>query len=151
MLINENDVNKFKTYYANETAKNKSVILFRFAQTDYYSASGFVMQNGSRISNDDMFLAYETVFLNFDIIELTFNKDGVYTTFAVVSNPIDIARDVTAPLKGFDWLTFILVVILLILLFILLRPVIVAILKIIWKIITAIFNLIAKIFKRGGG
>lgn len=151
LLINENDVNKFKTYYANETAKNKSVILFRFAQTDYYSASGFVMQNGSRISNDDMFLAYETVFLNFDIIELTFNKDGVYTTFAVVSNPIDIARDVTAPLKGFDWLTFILVVILLILLFILLRPVIVAILKIIWKIITSIFNLIAKIFKRGGG
>ena len=43
------------------------------------------------------YVAQQSVFFDFDVIDLTFNKDGVYTVIPVVSDPIDIVNDLTSP------------------------------------------------------
>lgn len=107
LLINENDVNLFKEYVAEAKLKNQTTYLFRFATTDYFSGMLSVEQKGqSGIKNNTTYMAQETVFLDFDIIELTFLKAGEYTVIPVVSNPIDIIGDITAPVEyeGWEWL-----------------------------------------------
>lgn len=107
LLINENDVNLFKEYVTEAKLKNQTTYLFRFATTDYFSGMLSVEQKGqSGIKNNTTYMAQETVFLDFDIIELTFLKAGEYTVIPVVSNPIDIIGDITAPVEyeGWEWL-----------------------------------------------
>ena len=41
----------------------------------------------------------ESVFFDFDIIQLTFNRDGVYTVIPVVSSPMDIVNAITPPVQ----------------------------------------------------
>ena len=43
------------------------------------------------------YVAQQSVFFDFDVIDLTFNKDGVYTVIPAVSDPIDIVNDLTSP------------------------------------------------------
>ena len=42
-------------------------------------------------------MAWESVFFDFDVIDLTFNKEGVYTVIPVVSDPIDVVNGLTSP------------------------------------------------------
>lgn len=46
----------------------------------------------------DGYVAEQTVYLDFDLIETTFYKEGVYTVIPVVSSPIDILGPVTPSL-----------------------------------------------------
>jgi len=110
LLVNENDVDELKKYYAEETAKGKRVILFRFANTDYYSANATRLMydeasgmNEYKKYDNDTYVAQQTVFLDFDIIELTFNKKGVYHVIPVVSSPTDIINGFTAPEPRLNW------------------------------------------------
>lgn len=107
LYINERDVDTFREYY-NKYKNTHHIILFRFANTDYLSrAAGYWLDrngdekltNDERISEDQTqaYVCSETVFLNFDIISLTFNDDGEYRTFAVVSDPIDIVGSLEPP------------------------------------------------------
>lgn len=98
----------------------------------------------------------QTVFLDFDIIELKFLKDGKYKAIPVVSNPIDIAADLTIndsviEKDGLpDWLKWVLLVVGIILLVILspvLAPILGAVIKVIVYIIKLPFKLIGYIFK----
>ena len=86
--------------------------------------------------------------MNFDIIQLTFNKEGVYTVIPVVSNPIDIYNDITIPdVTGLDWWQIVLAILLILLLVILLWPIMPLIVKgIIWLICLP-FKLIGLLFK----
>ena len=43
--------------------------------------------------------AWESVFFDFDIIQLTFNRDGKYTVIPAVASPIDIVNDITPPVQ----------------------------------------------------
>lgn len=101
LLINQNDVEDLSAYYYAESAKGNHVILFRFANTDYFTAP--VGRTGTSLAGNvsedkaDTYIASQTVFLDFDIIELTFNSDGTYKVIPVVSSPIDIINDFTAP------------------------------------------------------
>ena len=109
LLININDVAALQKEYSDAVTVSGAddeemvVVLFRFANTDYYSTpidiievdGGFLWAD-KKISGE-AYLARETVFLDFDIIQLTFNRDGAYTVIPVVSNPIDIVNDVTPP------------------------------------------------------
>ena len=65
------------------------------------------------------------VFLDFDIIELTFNRDGVYHVIPVVSSPIDVIGEISPPMKfdSNDWWKWALALVGIILLLILLAPV----------------------------
>ena len=86
--------------------------------------------------------------MNFDIIQLTFNKEGVYTVIPVVSNPIDIYNDITIPdVTGLDWWQIILAILLIILLVMLLGPILPIVIRGIWWVICLPFKLIALIFR----
>ena len=43
------------------------------------------------------------MFANFDIITLTFSKEGKYTVIPVVHDPIDIIGDITPPPETSTW------------------------------------------------
>lgn len=103
LFINENDVADFKEFYETETAADKSVFLFRFALTDYFSGALESGTSFGSLKEGNAFMAQETVFLNFDIIQLTFNLDGEYTVLGVTSNPIDIIGGITPPMEYEGW------------------------------------------------
>lgn len=106
-------------------------------------------------------MAQETIFLDFDILQLTFNKNGVYHVIPVVSSPIDIIKTVTRPIDdplGPNWLKIILMLLLAILLIVIFIPllvplfpiiltVITSMVKVIWAIITFPFRAIGKAVK----
>lgn len=103
LLIAESDVNEFKEYVNLEMSQGRNVFLFRFAHTDYFSKNiNFVGSSGGVFGKG--YVAQETMFFDFDIIELTFNKNGEYTVIAAVSSPIDIVADITPPLVEEFWL-----------------------------------------------
>ncbi len=109
LLINVNDVKGLQDFYNDAVTVNgkndeeEVVVLFRFATTDYYSAEVSIVGWRQGAFGKDSFIngqayrAWESVFLDFDIIQLTFNKKGVYRVIPVVANPIDIVDSVTPP------------------------------------------------------
>ena len=144
LLVNQQDVDDIKATYSHAIANDCSVVLFRFANTDYYTISA--MGVGATDSANG-YAAQMTVFLDFDIIELTFNKDGAYTVIPVVASPIDVINSLTAPPQTLDWWKLVLAAILLILVLILLAPLMPYIIKgIIWVLFAPIK--IAKKMKR---
>ncbi len=158
LLVNEDDVTTLQTYYAAETLKGNRVVLFRFANTDYYTAPAFRSGFSGNIQNTDTYVARQTVFFDFDIIDLTFNKDGVYRVIPVVSSPTDIVNGFTAPPQELEWWKILLAVVLIILLLIVLAPVLPYILKaIVWiimlpfKAVKAIVESIKKKKKKDTG
>lgn len=111
LLINANDVSALKSYY-NDAVKvsgtddeEKVVVLFRFATSDYYSAAVDIMELGKGFLGADKhtkgqaYRAWESVFFDFDVIQLTFNRDGTYTVIPVVSSPIDVVNAITPPVQ----------------------------------------------------
>lgn len=78
-------------------------VLFRFANTQYYGANAYFDSiSNSAFSDSDGYIAQETVFLNFDILSLTFQKDnGDEIIIPVVSNPTNIIAGLISP-PGLD-------------------------------------------------
>ena len=154
LLVNPDDVDDLKKFFDAAEKNDERVILFRFANTDYYCAPAFAphVQN---ITKTDTYVAQQTVFLDFDIIELTFNKDGVYHVIPVVSSPMDIVNGFTPPPPKFEWWKVILALLILVLLFVLIYPIlphvisfVIFIFKWVVKIILLPFKMIGKAFKR---
>lgn len=79
----------------------KYAVLFRFAQTDYYACKAYFTPFGDYgygfPDTENGYVAQETVFLDFDIISLTFRKDAKDTVIGVASTPIDIINGFDAP------------------------------------------------------
>ena len=142
LLVNKEDISKIKSYYNSETKKGNKVILFRFADTDYYCTEARRYGDG----NVDSYIAQQTVFLDFDIIELTFNKEGEYHVIPAVSSPTDIINKITAPPVQMKWWEIVLAILLLVLLLIILWPFLPFILKALWWIITLPLRIVAKVF-----
>ncbi len=94
--INPLDKEEVYNYCLEQIDAGRKAILFRFAKTDYYSCNAHFDKDGgtagasSGLSDEDGYVAQETVFLNFDIISLTFRNMNVDTVIPCVSNPIDI-------------------------------------------------------------
>lgn len=100
--INAEDVGAFKSYANAAKLKNEKVVLFRFATSDYYSKELKVWRYNFDLPMANAYMAKESVFLNFDIIQLTFKQGDVYTIIPVVSSPIDIVDDPTPPIDFND-------------------------------------------------
>lgn len=103
-LVNTYDYDCFVAYCQTEWQKNNEVILFRFAVTDYYSDYVGLYDSGGRSYpeffswyNKEAYRSYGSVFLNFDVIQLTFRKGNDYIAMGVVSDPIDIFPDIQPP------------------------------------------------------
>lgn len=106
MLIAVEDVPAFKQYVQTSITNNETVVLFRFANTEYYSEIGFVAKySGHSVHasytykpyENTTFTVEENVFLNFDIMTLGFYDGYEYTVIPVVSSPIDIVSDIVGP------------------------------------------------------
>ena len=139
-----NDVAALRDFYndavtVNDTSdEEKVVVLFRFATSDYYAApvdiielgAGFLWQD--KHTSGQAYRAWESVFFDFDIIPLSFQKDGKYTVIPAVASPIDIVNDITPPVQMPDdtpWWVKLLSVILIIVLLVLVVKLVVVIVK----------------------
>ena len=90
-LICENDVETFRAYVREQNEINKSVYLFRFDVDTYFT------EQVACASGICGYVAQEPIYLDFDIISLTYDKAGVQTVIPVVSNPIDIIAGIEPP------------------------------------------------------
>ena len=158
LMVNQNDVSTLQKFYEENKADNH-IIAFRFAVTDYYSAPVDVVVLGGGLLGADKYIsgqayrAKQSVFFDFNVIQLTFNDNGEYTVIPVVSNPIDVINDITSPTdsdKDFDWKKLLKIVLgglLLILLLMILMPLLPSLISLIIKIAVLPFRLLAAIFK----
>lgn len=157
LCIGVQDVPSLQAFYKDAKANNETVVLFRFATSDYYSAPISVLMwrgNGRQPFeySDYAYRAQQSVFFDFDIIELTFNKDGEYFVIPVVSNPIDIVNAVTPPTimpkqEGLPWW---LLVIVLLLVLMLCFPIILPLVTLLVRLLLSVLTLPLKIFLKSG-
>ena len=80
--------------------KSDAVYLLRFAVTDYYAAFQMVFEDkfGDIGESNSTYMARETVFLDFDILDLGFQAlDGTITVLPVVADPLDIISGIDPP------------------------------------------------------
>lgn len=125
--VDDSDYSEFSDFCKTAKRKNETVYLFRYKQSEYFSAEVYegtwkrtwtLNTGGPAIApgyvysyeNDDTnaFIMQQWVQLDFDIIDLTFTKDGVETVIPVIMSPMDIAADgdhpvVTTKDGGLKW------------------------------------------------
>ncbi len=147
LLVDKDKVGELKTFYTTETKKGNKVVLFRFAQTDYYSAPAMRSGFSGSLDNTDTYVAQQTVFLDFDIIDLTFHKAGLYKVIPVVSSPTDIINGFDPPARELNWERLLLAILLLVLLVVLLVPFFPTIFNAIIWFVTLPFKLVAGVMK----
>lgn len=109
-MINESDYEEFISY-ANAYKNGSKIVLFRYRVSDYISKNVRVYENS--VYSDKLNCAYmfrQSIDLDFDIISLTFNKDGNYTVIPVVADPINVigSGDPPADYSGNGWLSWLL-------------------------------------------
>lgn len=177
--IDDSDYKEFSEFCTTSKRKNETVYLFRYKQSEYFSAEVYEgtwkrtwsLTGGSfagaiapgyvySYENDDTnaFVMQQWVQLDFDIIDLTFTKDGVDTIIPVIMSPMDIVADGDHPVQTTpetkNWLAIILGVILLILIIFLLLKFAPGILVLVFEIIVWIiafpFRLFGALFKAIG-
>lgn len=158
LLINFSDVAAIRNFATTAKSNDEVVFLFRFATTDYYSAPVDIMQLGQGILGMDKHIkgeayrAWESVFFDFDIIQLTFSKADNYTVLPVVSSPIDIVNSITPPvdMDDLEWWKMLIALLALILVVVLLAPLLPYIFKAIIWVILLPFRAIAALVKAIG-
>ncbi len=129
-LVNYNDTEDFTEYYSDASSSDERMVMLRFANTIYES---FFVGSG-----ENSYIAQENVFLNFDILWLTFSKEGVYHVIPTVSSPIDVVGGLSFPIGGEspnNWWEIVIAVVMLVLFVLLLSKFLPYIIKgIIWLV-----------------
>lgn len=101
LLINENDVDSFKSFCNSSYANDEVPYLFRFAVSDYYSRPLGYGDSQDKVykteKESDTYFAQETVFFDFNIITMTFKGKEDYYTLAVMHTPVDVIAGVEPP------------------------------------------------------
>ncbi len=164
--VDDSDYFEFSDFCKTAKRKNETVYLFRYKQSEYFSAEVYegtwkrtwtLNTGGPAIApgyvysyeNDDTnaFIMQQWMQLDFDIIDLTFTKDDVETVIPVIMSPMDIAADGAPPVittkNNLQWWQILLGIIALIVIIWLL-------LKFAPLIIYGLFKLIALPFKAIG-
>lgn len=131
LMIQKSDVKALKDAYndavtiSGDNDEPKRLVMFRFAVSDYFSSPMKTVHGTAfEVHDGEFYAARQTVFLDFDVIQLSFTKDNSLTAIPVVSSPIDIVNDVTTPshIPDDGWLKYVLAVIALIIVLIILAP-----------------------------
>lgn len=101
--IDESCYEDFKAYYDANSAEG-AVYVFHFAQSDFYSAEAYNLNNDATgffdpyETDSNARLMQETVYLDFDIIDISLkSEEGAVTVLGVVSDPIDVISSLTPP------------------------------------------------------
>ena len=105
LYIDKKDYAEFKEYY-DAKSKDNVVYLFRYQVTDYVAqeATLFVkdsflgVESWDKVDTNAYFFT-ETVNLDFDVIDVTLEANGVETVLACVSSPIDNIPGPTPPIE----------------------------------------------------
>ena len=149
LLVSVDDVDDICADVQAASKSGGKVVLFRFAQTDYEAFNVSRYDSNAKVSYEDSYIAKMSVFLDFDVIDLTFVNDGSYLVIPVVSDPIDIVPDVQPPSDfgggNDDWLQRLFAIILLIILIVLIIYFVPGVGKVIVAIIIFPFKLIGKL------
>ncbi len=97
-LIGTEEVSELKKDIATAALTGDKVVLFRFAVRDYLSHEVLATTGPVTLGeNEDAYVAQETVFFDFDILSLTFKKDGEKYEIPAVASPIDIIGGIDPP------------------------------------------------------
>ena len=100
-LVNIEDAQNVLEYAEASYDKGEVPILLRFALRDYYASTARFdyAEETFSMAGENGYVAQEYVFLDFDVISLTFtSEDGkIDTVIGAVSSPIDIINGLTAP------------------------------------------------------
>jgi hypothetical protein len=102
LCVNYSDVKDLQNFY-NENKDDSKIVMLRFAVSDYYACSMKISYGelptifADKAIDGQAYIAQESVFLDFDVIQLTFNNGEVSTIIPAVSNPIDIVNAITPP------------------------------------------------------
>lgn len=163
LLVNANDVGRIKKCYNDALTVNpldksdekQRVVLFRFATSDYYSAPVDIIEPRTLLPDKHIkgqaYRAFESVFLDFDVIQLSFKNDDTYTVLAAISNPIDAVNDITSPIRmpnETEWWKILLAFILFVILLVILYPLISFVIRILLYTISLPFKVIMKLIRR---
>jgi len=103
LYVNYEDVERLQEFYKTATSRNETVVLFRFATSNYFTAPAEIVEHGKGLLGNDKYtkgqsyIAQQSVFFDFDVIQLTFVTESVKTAIACVSSPIDIVNPITPP------------------------------------------------------
>ena len=105
LLVHPSDITEFRKEcddaftVSGKDDEERYVVLFRFAVTDYYSEEVYLGEWKDNwfdsLEKEQAYLAQETVFFDFDVIQLSFLKGEDWHVIAAVSNPIDIVDAIT--------------------------------------------------------
>lgn len=125
--VDDADYEEFSSFCKTAKVKNEAVYLFRYKQSEYFSAEVYegtwkrqwVLNTGGiaiapgyvysyENSDTNAFVMQQWVQLDFDIIDLTFTKDDVETVIPVIMSPMDIVADgdhpvITTKDSGLQW------------------------------------------------
>ncbi len=148
--VDNHDITEFRNY-VNED-RNATTYMCHFSVTDYFASEGLIFD--STVSNNpsgiSCMLAQETVFLDFNVINVTFKKDDVYKVVPVVATPVDIVAGLAPPPEykpaessDFPWWGWLIVIGVLILLAPLIFTLVPILFKVLWWLICLPFRLIA--------
>ena len=125
LKIAESDVDNLKSEHKKAKANDETLVLFRYSSTKYFCAPAvssycsasnidggktLVKNNVEKWGKNDFnaYVCQETIYLDFDIISLTYTNDGVDTVIPVVSSPQDVISGLIPPLEdpfadGLKW------------------------------------------------
>ena len=99
-LVDEKDASSIMEYARSSYRNDERPVLLRFAKRDYYASTARFdyAEEKKDFSEEDGYIAREYVFLDFDIISLTFTSDGsIDTVIGAVCTPIDVINGLTPP------------------------------------------------------
>lgn len=111
--VNAFEAEDIQKYCVEQIELGNRVVFFRFAVTDYYAANArFDDVTVHTMSSEDGFVSQQTVFLDFDVISLTFRNEAQEdTVIGIVADPIDIFSNIVPgndmkKNKSWDWFDF---------------------------------------------
>ena len=138
--------------YDTSIVEDKTVFLLRFGVTEYTSMPLAVLEKSTltyKKVDTSGYCAQQTVFLDLDIIDVTFRSEDTVTVIPVVSSPIDATANITPPIEpeNNNWLKIFIAVVVLILLCVIFAPVLPYVTQFVIRIIALPFKLVSAIFK----
>lgn len=95
-LINKNDAERFQSFYT-ERSDTDDVFVLHYAVSDYTAQAVYVTKTGDPLEDYDnasTFLVKQRAFMDFDVIEFEFERDGLSYVLPAVSSPIDVIGNV---------------------------------------------------------
>ncbi|MGN0790706.1 MAG: hypothetical protein ACI4MW_04505 [Christensenellales bacterium] len=111
LLVSKDDVADLKTFRQKAKTNEEVVVLFRFAVTDYESKEVTrgrtwlenvwvpVPKTVRKVSTStgDTYISRQTIFLDFTIIQVNFQKDETIAAIPTIASPIDIINPIDDP------------------------------------------------------